>query len=277
MRTTDSHISDEDLIRLLDGELSEKKMSGIRQHVTACWSCRGRMREFEGAIDRIVELRRDDIDVRIPPPDRARRMLQLRMEQLSTAPVFAPGWRNLVSGFRARKVMLACAMLVVLIAFALMMRRGNPRLPEEARSIPDPALTPGATLPVTKDHVCSAGRVEARRMIAEPVARQVFAAYGISRPAPGSYELDYLITPALGGDDNIRNFWPQPYGTTIWNAHLKDALEDHLYRLVCEDRLELSTAQRDISQDWIQAYKKYFRTSRPLPEHSTYLRDQPWE
>jgi hypothetical protein len=210
------------------------------------------------------------------------------MDQLVTDAAGFSKWRVFMRGFPIRKAILACALLVIAAAgihlasstllFSTMMRRGDRTvLSAEARATPDPNLTPGATLPVTKGDICSADRVEARRMISEPVARQVFAAYGITRPAPGSYELDYLITPALGGDDNIRNFWPQPYGTTVWNAHLKDALEDHLYRLVCEDRLDLSTAQRDISQDWIQAYKKYFQTSRPLPEHSTYLRDQPWE
>jgi hypothetical protein len=28
----------------------------------------------------------------------------------------------------------------------------------------------------------------------------------------------------------------------------------------------LSTAQREISQNWVAAYKKYFHTSEPLPE-----------
>ena len=43
----------------------------------------------------------------------------------------------------------------------------------------------------------------------------------------------YLITPALGGSDNVRDFWPQSYKETVWNAHIKDALEDHLHSLVC--------------------------------------------
>jgi hypothetical protein len=46
------------------------------------------------------------------------------------------------------------------------------------------------------------------------VALRVFASYGIREPKPRAYELDHLITPALGGSDNIRNFWPQPYGST---------------------------------------------------------------
>src|SRR5262249_30570149 len=122
--------------------------------------------------------------------------------------------------------------------------------PVKARSIPDPNLTPGAVLPVTRQDICAAGSVEARRIVPATVARKVFAEYGID-PKPRAYEVDYLITPALGGSDNIRNFWPQPYAHTIWNAHIKDALEDHLRGLVCTGQLDLPTAQQEIARDWI--------------------------
>jgi hypothetical protein len=36
--------------------------------------------------------------------------------------------------------------------------------------------------------------------------------------------------------------------------------------LVCTGELDLATAQRDISRDWIAAYKRYFHTERPLGE-----------
>jgi hypothetical protein len=155
--------------------------------------------------------------------------------------------------------------------------RSGPSGLAEVRSIPDPRITPGATLPVTREDVCGEGAVEGVRIVPAAVARQVFRSYGIDAPQPRAYEVDYLITPALGGSDNIRNFWPQPYGNTIWNAHTKDALEDHLRGLVCAGQVGLATAQQDIARDWIAAYKKYFRTERPLPEHFAFLKDRPWE
>ncbi len=75
--------------------------------------------------------------------------------------------------------------------------------------------------------------------------------------------MDYLITPELGGANSIRNLWPEPY-SIVWNARVKDELEDRLHDLVCEGKLDLTTAQREISTDWIAAYKKYFHTDRPL-------------
>jgi hypothetical protein len=240
------------------------------------------MRELEGAIADFVNAHHCSHET-LPPADGARALLKLRMRELSAAvPPRGVSWRLLPTGVGYSPVKLACALLLflaVLIAF-LHPRRpiGNADPPfAEARTIPDRRLTPGATLPVTKEEICATGAAHTVKMVSEPVAQQVFAAYGIHQPPPRAYELDYLITPALGGDNNIRNFWPQPYQATVWNAHFKDALEDHLHRLVCEGKLDLATAQRDISQHWIAAYKKYFQTGQPLAEHSAYLKDQPWE
>jgi hypothetical protein len=45
---------------------------------------------------------------------------------------------------------------------------------------------------------------------------------------------------------------------------VKDALEDRLREMVCDGNLDLTVAQREIAQNWISAYKKYFHTERPL-------------
>ena len=46
---------------------------------------------------------------------------------------------------------------------------------------------------------------------------------------------------------------------------MKDALERKLHKLVCTGQLDLKTAQRETASDWIEAYKKYVRTSPPAP------------
>jgi hypothetical protein len=80
--------------------------------------------------------------------------------------------------------------------------------------------------------------------------------YGVKSPKPGEYEVDYLITPDLGGTESIRNLWPQPYSAK-WNASMKDQLEEKLHELVCSRKLDLATAQHDMALDWVSAYKKY--------------------
>lgn len=141
---------------------------------------------------------------------------------------------------------------------------------------PDARLTPGATVAVSLAQVCGTAGDEARTVPAS-VAQQVFRKYGIHDPKPRAYEVDYLITPALGGSDDIANLWPQPYSNTAWNAHVKDALEDHLKQQVCAGILSLAEAQRELSTDWVAAYKRHFATTVPLAHHARFLKDRPWE
>ena len=130
--------------------------------------------------------------------------------------------------------------------------------------LPDPKMTPGATLPVTRDDIAVPGYTKKVRNVPLDVKRQVYAEYGIASHKPGEYEVDHLISLELGGSNSIKNLWPQSYLTQPWNAHVKDALENELHDEVCSGKLDLATAQHDIATDWITAYKKYFHTDRPL-------------
>jgi hypothetical protein len=264
MRSQDSHFSDQDLLLAADGELSEKKSAEVQAHLASCWTCRTRMNEIESAIGDFVHVR-EAAALQLPPADGPRALLKLRMAEMAAAP-------------RAdRRVLALAAVGVFAVAIGIVALRYGPAPDLEVRAIPDPRITPGATLPVTREDICGEGVVEGVRIVPAAVAMKVFAAYGIDAPQPRAYEVDYLITPALGGSDHMRNFWPQPYGNTVWNAHAKDALEDHLHGLVCGGKVDLATAQQDIARDWIAAYKKYFRTEKPLPEHVSFLKDRPWE
>jgi hypothetical protein len=105
---------------------------------------------------------------------------------------------------------------------------------------------------------------EVVRSVPVSVQRQVFQEYGIQGSASSKFEIDYLITPGLGGSDNLKNLWPEPHSDTIWNSYVKDQLEDRLHRMVCEGKVPLEQAQRDIADNWISAYKKYYQTDQPL-------------
>ena len=129
---------------------------------------------------------------------------------------------------------------------------------------PDARMTPGATLPVTKDDICVSGYSKKVRDVPEDVKRQAYAEYNIPRHQPGEFEVDHLISLELGGSNSIKNLWPQSYKTQPWNAHVKDQLENALHADVCSDRTDLGTAQRAIATDWIGAYKREFHTDAPL-------------
>jgi hypothetical protein len=137
----------------------------------------------------------------------------------------------------------------------------------EEDALPIASLTPGATWNVTVQELCSPVARE-QRQISAAVRDQVLRGYRMEQVSADEYELDYLITPELGGAPDAQNLWPQRYASRNWNAYVKDQLERYLPRLVCNGSVPLQTAQRDIAVDWIAAYKKYFQTDRPLPEHA---------
>ena len=138
-------------------------------------------------------------------------------------------------------------------------------IPIEPGAVPKPNLTPGAALPLLAGDVCDAMSRQAVPRVPRALRTQVFEAYGIKDPVPGAYEVDYLITPGLGGAPNLKNLWPEPYFNIEWNARVKDALEERLQTMVCRGDVDLKTAQREIATNWIAAYRKYFHSNRPLP------------
>jgi hypothetical protein len=116
---------------------------------------------------------------------------------------------------------------------------------------------------VTVADVCGARPTERPQPIPVAVHKAVFKRYGADFTRAAEYELDYLITPELGGTSDARNLWPQPFMRTIWNAYVKDELELHLHRLACAGTIDVATAQREIATDWIAAYKRHFNTDAP--------------
>jgi hypothetical protein len=161
----------------------------------------------------------------------------------------------------------AAAVVAVAIGAALLPLRGTIARPGaaaiEAGSLPVAALTPGATIEIDVRDVCDE-TPRPPQEIGAAVRRAVLRSYGMESVPADQYELDYLITPQLGGAPDARNLWPQRYQARVWNAGVKDQLEDLLPRLVCEGRVDLRTAQRDIAADWVSAYRKYFGTASPL-------------
>ena len=145
-----------------------------------------------------------------------------------------------------------CGLVLALSSGGFAQRQSSPP------TLPDRTLTPGDTLDVTKDDICVPGYTKKVRNVPKAVKDQVYASYGITRHAPGEYEVDHLISLELGGSNSIKNLWPESYKTTPWNAHVKDKLENRLHADVCSGKIDLKTAQQDIAVDWIAAYKRAF-------------------
>jgi hypothetical protein len=232
------HLSDAELLALQENASHDS-------HLSACAHCRERSAELAAALDAFSETQNG-----VPLPDKAISRARLLHSMTLQQQPRTFEWSHLGAA--------ACLILGIGLAFAVWPARKSP-----SRAIPDPRLTPGVTIAASLGEVCN---VPSPKNKAVPAAleRRVFEEYGIGSPRGRVYEVDYLITPALGGADDIRNLWPQPYGQTVWNAQVKDMLEDYLHDMVCDGRLDLATAQREIAGNWIEAYKKYFHTEHPL-------------
>ena len=264
MLSEESHFSDQELLLAMDGELPPREEERIQSHLAACWVCRTRQHEIEGAIGDFIQIHRQHFDLRIPPPDGPRALLRAQLAQLaapertSRLSLFLATWRRLTWAVAAA----ACALVVLVYLIS------KPRATKQTEGsmsvmLPQPSLTPGATVLTSRQEICKQPSQNNKR-VSLSLQRKVFDEYGMPAAEPSAYEVDYLITPALGGADDIHNLWPQSNGGTVWNAGAKDALEDHLRDLVCDGELDLGTAQREIAANWIEAYKKYFHTDRPL-------------
>jgi len=67
-------------------------------------------------------------------------------------------------------------------------------------------------------------------------------------------EIDHLIPLELGGSNDIKNLWPQPFEPRP-GAHETDVLEGWLHGQVCRVGMSLSSAQRTVARDWVAAWK----------------------
>jgi len=258
MPSKDSHLSDQELLLAADGELPPGRAEQVASHLAGCWTCRVRKGELDESIGDFVRAYRGNLDPLLPSPAGPRALLKARLAEMASSP---QGWRT--RWWRPTTLRYAGAALFVVLLAVLIYSLPQPGRRIVPVSFPEPSLTPGVAVIESRDQVCRSMPPK-NRIVPASLQRKVFEEYGISGAEPRAYEVDYLITPALGGTDDIRNLWPQSYSSAVWNARVKDALEDRLHDLVCERQLDLATAQRDISSDWIAAYKKYFATDRPL-------------
>ena len=267
MKYEDSHLSDQQLLLSVEGELPPRDEKMVQAHLDACWKCRARCQELESAIADFIRMHEEQFDAQLPPIAGPRALLKAHMAQLSASEPPQPSkWFA-----RRRFAWLLAAIACGFLAFVLILSnsgigretRRRPQVP--VVSSPDSTLTPGAALLVSPQAICGQVNIK-NKAVSLSLQRQVFEEYGIAGADPRAYEVDYLITPALGGADDIHNLWPHSYRATVWNAQVKDALEDRLREMVCDGSLDLREAQREIAGNWIAAYKKYFHTDKPLGE-----------
>jgi hypothetical protein len=279
------HATDEQLLLYAGEELRSASSSQIHAHLECCSACRDRLIKLESTLAEFSDAHRETWNAELPSAEQSRARLQSR---LAAAAAQAPAhgiagkakagdgwlpaaWASLV---RHRQPLALSAALIACLLLAVRFRAAVDKSPPALASLgpweePNVRLTPGATIPATENDVCGTKAASAEPAVPVSLTRKVFELYGVIPSRPDAYQVDYLISPRLGGAIDIRNLWPEPNQNAVWNAQVKDQLEDRLHNMVCHGDVDLATAQHDISTDWIAAYRKYFHADKPVAKNSS--------
>jgi len=250
------HPSEDQLLMAADGELNPPDSEVVLAHLHSCSSCRIRMDEIRETLANFIRIRRQALNDQLPAIDDARHRLR---EEIARSVL-----QRIGDGAFTSKLFYAAASVFLVAGVAFLTWRQVAGF-EQQRSIPQSRLTPGDTVLTSRDNICRNNLENDPAPVPTSLRQAVFEEYGMSHIRPQDYELDYLITPKLGGATSLRNLWPEPYSAK-WNARVKDQLEDRLHTMVCRGDLDIATAQREMATDWVAAYRKYFHTRQPLAQ-----------
>jgi hypothetical protein len=263
------HPSDAQLLAAVDRELSLDVAAGVDAHLRECRACADRADAYRRALASLVAARDASPFHTTADLANARRALlaAVRPEAgsaASPAPLAVRHGRPLLWPL-AGAALVVLGVVAGLLFFTGHHRRGSSldRIADAGGPLPIASLTPGAVRDIPVPVLC-AGDVAEERTIPPNMRAQVLRAYRMEHVPADQFELDYLITPQLGGATAAANLWPERYGAHAWNARVKDQLETLLPSLVCRGEVDLRSAQREIADNWITAYKKYFKTDRPV-------------
>lgn len=120
----------------------------------------------------------------------------------------------------------------------------------------DTACTPGAILTTDVSVICTPGYTKTVRDVSDATRKKVFAQYGIPYSEHDNYEVDHLISLELGGSNDISNLWPEN-SKIEYGSHFKDKFENYLHTQICNGKMTVQEAQKQISEDWLKYYQGY--------------------
>jgi hypothetical protein len=250
------HLSKQDLLLFATGELSTVKADRVRKHLTNCVACRSRKLHLEHTMREWVCLYKTALNGQVLNGNAMRTRFKARLDEAARSTA-KPWLRQFaITSTPQSKIYACCLLLVVTLGIFALYRQTrianfeSETVYVEAGPLPNRRFTPGAVRPVKLSEICPAQDDDLDPEVSRSVQEVVFREYGMAETRIDDYQVDYLINPQLGGASDIHNLWPQPYGSTVWNAHVKDALEDRLHEMVCNGQIDLPSAQKAIATDW---------------------------
>lgn len=158
-------------------------------------------------------------------------------------------------------ILFSCALILFVLMFGLPVAAqdagahySKTKIGALSALLPDLHATPGVARPdATKEQICAKSfRTGVYRNTTAKMKAASYAEYGVKN-TPGKYEVDHLISLQLGGADDPRNLWPEPYLPRP-GAREKDVVEGYLHRQICSGQITLAEAQREITTNWLKVY-----------------------
>ncbi len=141
---------------------------------------------------------------------------------------------------------------------------------------PNSRLTPGVVAAVTQAEVLRVGYTVDARHVTNRTKWEVLVRYQLAKGAFEQkqlsavlrlYEIDHFISLELGGANDIKNLWPEPYAVLVkgekLGARQKDVLETGLHRMMKNGVLSLKEVQAIIRKDWVRAYHE-MKAKQPI-------------
>src|ERR1700723_2406586 len=89
---SDVHVSDQEMLLAVDGELSTRRAADVRAHLAACWGCRARMAEIEATIADFAQPHRQPLDPQLPPIVGPRALLRARLAESASKREVGSWW-----------------------------------------------------------------------------------------------------------------------------------------------------------------------------------------
>src|SRR4051794_33022433 len=170
MGEPNTHLTDEELLLFADGEARGRNAASIREHLTACWSCRLRLRELEDAITEVARMQRQATKSPLPPPDGPRALLRARLRQMAASRANAAERVTFNQFIRIGAVAATVAGVIAILWIGTSS--------SELHAVPRSDLTPGAIRSRRASDICSA-ELGSNAQVLPAVKRQVFTEYGM--------------------------------------------------------------------------------------------------
>ena len=125
-------------------------------------------------------------------------------------------------------------------------------------ALPDKNCTPGVVREATTaNDICTSGFTKTIRNVPESEKKKVYLEYNMTpNKSPCPCEVDHFISLVIGGDNTIKNLWPQPYSGQF-GAREKDKLENYYHRQICDKKITQEQAIKEIREDWTKYYLLY--------------------